>query len=304
MKKQTIGVEIEFTGIARDKAAEAIARYFGTTAKYVGGQYAAWQVKDTVGRGRKWHVQCDVSIHAQEINPNTGRTVSAMGSHKCELVTPILKWADIETLKGVVNAVKAAGGFVNESCGLHVHIGAKNFTAQGLRNLVNIVGSRENLFYKVFATLEDRKNYCRPTSTRVINQLNTQKPKDLDAVKAIWYDGRVGAEKYHYDHSRYTIANLHAFFNKGTIEFRLFNATLDADEVMTAVHFTAAIVNFAKTVSHTVYRRESDCTFKSEVIRATAFFNKIGLVGDEFKTTRHHLLKNLNGNAARRTHAA
>lgn len=175
----------------------------------------------------------------------------------CEPVTPILKWNDLETLKGVVDAVKAAGGFVNESCGLHVHIGANGFTAKGLRNLINIVGSRDKLFYKVFGVHEGRKAYCGKTDTRIIRGFNQQKPDTIEAAKAIWYNGSPNRALRHYDNSRYTIANLHAFFSKGTIEIRVFNGTLEEDEVITAVHFAAALVNFAKTVSHTVYKASS-----------------------------------------------
>ena len=42
MKTQTIGVEIEMTGITREAAAKEIAKYFGTTADYVGGNYNAY----------------------------------------------------------------------------------------------------------------------------------------------------------------------------------------------------------------------------------------------------------------------
>ena len=36
MKNQTFGIEIETTGIGRERTAKAIAAYFGTTARYVG----------------------------------------------------------------------------------------------------------------------------------------------------------------------------------------------------------------------------------------------------------------------------
>ena len=39
MKKQYFGIEIELTGITREKAADVIARYFGTRSRHVGGSY-------------------------------------------------------------------------------------------------------------------------------------------------------------------------------------------------------------------------------------------------------------------------
>ena len=50
MKNQTIGVEIEMTGLTRKAAAETVAKHFGTTAVYVGGTYETYEVKDNNGR--------------------------------------------------------------------------------------------------------------------------------------------------------------------------------------------------------------------------------------------------------------
>lgn len=50
MKEQKFGVEIELTGITRAKAADVIAKYFGTTKTYDGGTYKAYSVEDRQGR--------------------------------------------------------------------------------------------------------------------------------------------------------------------------------------------------------------------------------------------------------------
>ena len=86
MKKQTIGVEVEMNNIARDKAARTAAKFFGTgryesTAGRNG--YSTWSAWDA--QGREWKFQKDVSITGPD-------------SEKCELVTPILTYSDIETL--------------------------------------------------------------------------------------------------------------------------------------------------------------------------------------------------------------
>ena len=87
MKKQTIGVEVEMNSITREKAARLAAKFFGTgryqnTAERNG--YYTWSAWDE--QGREWKFQKDVSIHGSE-------------DEKCELVTPILKYEDIETLQ-------------------------------------------------------------------------------------------------------------------------------------------------------------------------------------------------------------
>ena len=84
MKKQTIGVEVEMNNIRRDKAAELAATFFGTgrfenTASRNG--YHTWSAWDA--NGREWKFQKDCSI-------------SGPDDKKCELVTPILHYEDIE----------------------------------------------------------------------------------------------------------------------------------------------------------------------------------------------------------------
>ena len=52
MRNQKFGIEIEMTGITRAKAAEVIAKYFGTTSRYVGAGYETYEAKDS--KGRRW----------------------------------------------------------------------------------------------------------------------------------------------------------------------------------------------------------------------------------------------------------
>ena len=89
MKKQTIGAEVEMNNITRDKAAKLAAEYFGTgryenTASRNG--YMTWSAWD--GQGREWKFQKDVSIAGPD-------------AQKCEMVTPILTYADMENLQEI-----------------------------------------------------------------------------------------------------------------------------------------------------------------------------------------------------------
>ena len=97
MKKQTIGVEVEMNSITREKAARLAATFFGTgrcenTACRNG--YCTWSAWDE--SGREWKFQKDVSI----ADPD---------SEKCEMVTPILTYVDMETLQELVRRLRKAG---------------------------------------------------------------------------------------------------------------------------------------------------------------------------------------------------
>ena len=135
MKKQTIGVEVEMNNIDRSRAAKVAAEFFGTgryenTAHRNG--YSTWSAWDS--QGREWKFQKDVSI-------------SGPDSEKCEMVTPILTYADMETLQEMIRRLRKAGAKSDSTrgCGVHIHIGAKGHTPQTLRNLANIMASHESL---------------------------------------------------------------------------------------------------------------------------------------------------------------
>ena len=135
MKNQTIGVEVEMNSIKRSKAAKVAADFFGTgryenTAGRNG--YYTWSAWDA--DGREWKFQRDVSI-------------SGPDDEKCELVTPILHYSDIETLQELCRQLRHNGAKSDASrgCGVHIHIGANGHTPQTLRNLANIMASHESL---------------------------------------------------------------------------------------------------------------------------------------------------------------
>ena len=99
MKNQKFGVEIELTGITRRDAAKVIADYFETTSTYEGTGYNKYSVRDRYGR--KWTAMYDSSIDARDKNDNR-----LSDEYKCELVTPILGWDDIETLQEIVRLLR------------------------------------------------------------------------------------------------------------------------------------------------------------------------------------------------------
>ena len=104
-----------------------------------------------------------------------------------------------------------------------------------------------------------------------------------------------GGSYQHYDNSRYHALNLHSVFSKGTIEFRLFNSALHAGKVKSYIQLCLAISRQAlvqKGASRTKTQSPNEkYTFRTWLLG-------LGLIGNEFKTARQHLLKNLDGNIA------
>lgn len=288
MKTQRFGLEIEFTGITRGMAADAIAKTLGVQANYIGGGYGTYEIRST--DGRIWKVMSDASIH--EENASGGY---ANPNYRCEFVTPICKYEDIETIQEIVRAIRQAGGRVNDSCGLHVHIDASGHTAKSLRNLANIMASKETLLFKALEVNPERYNkWCKKVEGKLLDDLTKRRPKTLTEVKRIWYEGGDGSAQ-HYHSSRYHALNLHSVWQKGTVEFRMFNSTLHAGKVKSYIQLCLAISHQAK-VQKGASRRETLSTNPKFTFRT--WLIRLGLNGEEYKTARFHLLANLEGDIA------
>lgn len=287
MKNQNFGIEIEMTGITRNNAAKVIAKHFNTTASHIGGSYDSYSIRDNTNR--QWKIMRDQSIRAVSKN-----NMNASQLYKIELVSPICKYEDIETIQTLIRALRHAGAKVNESCGIHIHIDASPHTPQTLRNIVNIMASKEDMLYKTLKIKVAREHYCKKTDTRFLDDVNRQRPATMSQLEHLWYNGASG-RYYHYNHTRYHGLNLHSVFSKGTIEFRLFNSTLHAGEVKSYIQLCLAISNQAL---HQKYASRTKCQSDNEKYTFRTWLLRLGLIGEEFKTARHHLLKNLDGNIA------
>lgn len=294
MKEQTIGVEIEMNNITRKAAAKLAADFFGTsrteyTAHRNGYEtYSAWDAQ-----GREWKFQKDVSIAGSD-------------SEKCELVTPILHYADIETLQELVRKLRKAGARSDytRGCGVHCHIGAQGHTPQTLRNLANLMASHETLIAEAIRVDQSRmRRYCRTVDPRFLEQLNRKKPTTMVQLADIWY-GAQGCEygrTHHYNDSRYHMLNLHATFTKGTVEFRLFQFAppsngkqngLHAGKLKSYIQLCLAMSQMAKDL-RSASPKEQQKENKKFAMRT--WLMRMGFIGDEFATAREVLTENLTG---------
>lgn len=293
MKKQRFGVEIELTGITRQRAAQVIATYFGTETGFSGTYYNTYTAKDR--RGRKWKAMSDGSIHTErKVN---GEKVRADSSYSCEVVTPILKYEDMEDLQNVVRALRQAGAMANSSCGIHVHVDGKNHTPESLTRLMNFAIGRQDLFYEALEIGDRSTRWCKKMNKALFKAMKADQEKTKESLERIWYsslnDGYAGGISHdHYNSSRYHGVNLHAYFTKGTVEFRLFNGTTHAGKIKAYVQFCLAMSAWA------IGCERNDLFFKpttnmtaeqKERLMGNVLRNRLGLRGKEFKTCRLHL---------------
>ena len=297
MKKQTIGVEVEMNSITRHAAAKLAAEFFGTgrfeDTAYRNGYYT-WSAWDA--QGREWKFQRDVSIEGPD-------------SEKCEMVTPILTYADMDTLQELVRRLRKAGAKSDytRGCGVHIHIGAKGHTAQTLRNLANIMASHESLLADALALDHYRMSrYCRTVNPRFIETVNSRKPSTMSELADIWYstNNATYGRNQHYNDSRYHMLNLHATFTKGTVEFRLFQFDaptadrkngLHAGQLKSYIQLCLALSQMAKSVKTASPKPQQNDNPKYAM---RTWLLRLGFIGEEFATARDLLTRRLAGDAA------
>ena len=270
----TFGVEIETAtcaGLSRQQVAEAAAARLGWTASWQPVRYGREETILQPGRSTPWVLRHDGSIRTPE------------NSQKCEVISPVLRYPeDLETLESVVRVVKTLAT-VNESCGLHVHVGAQDLSGPALGRLAALWAAKEDLIYLAASTLAERQYYCHKIGP-AIQRADFRPTYHGDAIQQ-W--DRVS--------NRYAGLNIGpALEAHRTVEFRLWNSTLHAGKIKAAVQFSLALVARAANISRATNRsvRVQEGATKAAF---RTFLRALGLDGPEFATLRHHLLKPLEG---------
>jgi hypothetical protein len=216
----TFGVELEFVGITIDAAVRAI------NAAGIAAEYAAPHA-----RSSSWTVCRDGSV-----------------SGGGEVVSPILQGsAGLDALRKVCDALTAAGADANTTCGMHIHVGARNvLTMRQMRNVAKMFLRHEAAFDQILppSRRAGANRFCQRNATASHGTL-ADKFARLDAARTLRDVAAVmnGGfdERNHYTHHRYFALNFQSYASHGTLEFRQHSGTVDATK---ATEWVKLIVGF------------------------------------------------------------
>jgi len=289
MKMQDVrfGIEIETVGQTRLNVGRAIQRVVGGTVNEAdsGGTHNGVRVTDDAGR--LWDVVSDASLS------------SVPSPLRAEVVSPILGYQDIPLLQQVVRAVRQCGARTSDpNCGIHIHVSHPDVTPMALANLCKIVYKQQAIVFKALGVNDYRlDHYCKPIDPEFIRRIQRRLPHTFEQLNRQWY-GRLVTLPTRYDQSRYHIINLNGYFLRGAVEIRAYAGSLHAGKVKAAVLFSMALL--AKAINcrgASATRRTYDSSSAKYDFRVF-LVSSLGMIGDEFKSTRMHLLANLTGNSA------
>ena len=277
LKDRKYGVEIEMTGISREKAANTLCGLLGGEVRYLSGSYKTWVCVDA--KGRKWKFVTDSSILTE-----------GGGDNNTEMVTDILGWDDMEDLQEAVRQLRYAGARTNSSCGVHVHVNCGDMTAQHLKNLVNMFAMREEMIFRAVGTSDARINrWSKRTDMDFVIQLNQERNLTIGKTENLWYKGKIDHTRYHY--SRYYALNFHSLWTGKGAEFRMFNGTLHAEKIKAYVALCCGMVERAVTIRSTTYKTAE---LADDAHSWKVWLYRIGMTGDYFANQRMWLTKNMD----------
>lgn len=171
--------------------------------------------------------------------------------------------------------------------------------------------SRQDLIYEALEIGNRADRWCHKLNSALLAEMKKNRNLSKEKAEQIWYssanDGYSGGVSHdHYNTTRYHGVNLHSYFSKGTVEFRLFNSTLHAGKIKAYIQFCLAVSAWAiSSQDKIVFRSMSGYTAEQKVtIMRNILTHRLGLYGDEFKTCRLHLMTPLKKAAGMTCRAA
>lgn len=168
-----------------------------------------------------------------------------------EVVSPPLDFDDPAARAQVDTAIAAIKDYTKPvpAAGIHVHIESRDLTPRQVAGVARTFSHFEDVLYRLASSgwrtiRPGTRQYAYPLTEGQVQQL--AKAKTEEDVRSAYY-GRGGSfAAGHGHHSRYCGLNLHSHFYRGTIEFRIFNSSLNRKRVQTYIAICMAVVQDAR----------------------------------------------------------
>ena len=203
----------------------------------------------------KWKAEHDGSLR-----PNPGSRYFGVEIKTSPYITGEEAEAEIERLGAFL---KSAGAKVNKSCGVHVHVGARQMTAKEIAKVVAGYAKWQGQIMQVLSPSRHSNHFCKPLgqAQRVYNYSTNQyeargglpelleKLAKANTVEEVAKAANGGVGSGRYPTERYYSVNLQAYWRLGTIEFRQHQGTVEAAKLWGWVRFLGEFVLATKAVT-------------------------------------------------------
>lgn len=242
-----------------------LEEHFGEKPKYMGAPSFAYQVKAgdevyTIDREGKIK-----NSEGTEVELGKLLKVESKGAAPEDVTPEVTTEATITEAKTFVDCME-------------VVLPMGDHTGLTLRNLVNMIASKQSLIQQAFGL---KTTIIEEEFARTINEQVIVTIEDLESITH-----EVGTGK---------CPGIAFDFKGGTIIFKFYEGELDPDKLKAYTDLVALINTNAQNLKHA--SRKPTATDNPKYSFRT-WLLRLGMIGEEYKTTRKILLANLEGNGA------
>ncbi len=142
----------------------------------------------------------------------------------------------IKQIKEITTHLNNLDAMITDDCGFHLHIDARDYNFYDIAKLIKVYAVIEPIFFGMVPVKRTKSKYCLPCGdvykkaleSNGSNYLGTK----LQVIQNTYKDYNSNeSRKTKYNNARYNALNLHSWFYRGTIEFRLMPGTIDANMI-------------------------------------------------------------------------
>lgn len=206
---RNFGVEIEAYNCTRERLAREL-RAAGISIQVEGYNHT--------DHADHWKLVTDSSLH---------------GNNTFELVSPILHGeAGIDELEKVCWVLELCDVKVNDTCGLHIHMDAHDFTMDTWRNLAVTYKRLEPVIDAFMPGSRRNNRYCKPLSG--ISETAIRGAQTINDLRRVFHS------------DRYHKVNLEAYARHCTVEFRQHGGSTNFTKMSAWIHFLEKMITFAQ----------------------------------------------------------
>ncbi|MBP2655615.1 MAG: hypothetical protein H6Q73_3184 [Firmicutes bacterium] len=246
MDKNSFSFQMGLTGRERKEIAKLIASYFETQPVYQGAPSFEYGIIEH--SGREWRID-----------------------RNCTLMTNGTKEEDVNTVFAILKVLGENG--INADGKVAITISAAEHTGVTLRNLVNLLASKERLIAKA---MNSEQTFIAPKMIETVNSANLKTIDDFIEAVGDEYGSGIAV-------------------NSDSITLRWFSATLEPEVLQAYFQFTFKVNEMALAQKHSTSREKKTSNDKYAF---RVWLLRLGFIGDKYKTSRKILLEKLEGNAA------
>jgi len=221
-----------------------------------------------VGRLGIWRQYDDYEIELHQYIPVEWRAVVDT-SCDMEVKSPKPKrfqfpWEGSECLfeefDAICKVLEGTGHYVNDSCGLHIHIDTRSLSVKEIKKLAILFCLLEDRIDYIFPSHRIENSYCKSNRDILesdeaffLNQITKCKTK-LSCGRNFFINKKLSFDTP--GHSKKTKVNFASLIKYGTIEFRQMEATFDVERVKNWVKLLNLIIHYGKTLDLDVLIRD------------------------------------------------